>query len=80
MTVSQFQRFLNDEQRDPRLNELLYPYYTLDRAAEMIQKFESDDTFKKKSNLYSKINFFYLFQINYYLFKNCYRHKVSLDS
>jgi hypothetical protein len=46
----QFEKFLNREQRDPGLNELLYPFYTTDKSAEMIQKFETDESFRKKSN------------------------------
>lgn len=49
MTPEQFQNFFNEKQRDPRLNELLYPYYTVDKACEMILKFETDESFRKKS-------------------------------
>jgi phosphatidylinositol phospholipase C, beta len=49
MTASQFENFLNKEQRDPGLNELLYPYYTIDKVTEMIRKFETDESFAKKS-------------------------------
>ena len=49
MSPEQFQNFFNEKQRDPRLNELLYPYYTLDKATKMILKFETDDSFRKKS-------------------------------
>lgn len=34
--------FLNTEQRDPRLNELLYPRCTSDRALSIINKYEPD--------------------------------------
>ena len=49
MSPEQFQNFFNEKQRDPRLNELLYPYYTHDKATKMILKFETDDSFRKKS-------------------------------
>lgn len=49
MSAEQFEDFLNKQQRDPGLNELLYPFCTTDKAAEMIQKYEIDDNFKKKS-------------------------------
>ena len=51
LTAEQFENFLNKEQRDPGLNELLYPFYTTDKALEMIQKFESDDSFRKKKQM-----------------------------
>ncbi len=49
MSVNQFEIFLNTKQRDPRLNELVYPYCTYKQAADTIQKFEIDETFRKKS-------------------------------
>ena len=49
MNAEQFEAFLNKEQRDPGLNELLYPNYTVDKAIEMIQRFEMEDSFKKSS-------------------------------
>ena len=48
MTTEQFVKFLNKEQRDPRLNEILYPYYTTSQALELILKNES------KANMASK--------------------------
>ena len=47
--MEQFESFLNREQRDPGLNELLYPFYTIEKADEMIQKYETDDSFRKRS-------------------------------
>ena len=41
MTTEQFVKFLNKEQRDPRLNEILYPYYTSKQAIELIEHYES---------------------------------------
>ena len=52
MSPEQFQNFFNEKQRDPRLNELLYPYYTLDKSCEMIMKFETDESFRKKSMMF----------------------------
>ncbi|XP_068231336.1 1-phosphatidylinositol 4,5-bisphosphate phosphodiesterase classes I and II isoform X3 [Palaemon carinicauda] len=40
MTVEQLVRFLNEEQRDPRLNEILYPYADAAKAKEVIRDFE----------------------------------------
>lgn len=41
LTAEQFVQFLNREQRDPRLNEILYPYYTIKQAQEFIDNFET---------------------------------------
>jgi phosphatidylinositol phospholipase C beta len=51
LNAEQFENFLNKEQRDPGLNELLYPFYTIDKSGEMILKYETDESFRKKSNL-----------------------------
>lgn len=40
MNSDQFEDFLNHEQRHPGLNELLYPFYTRQRAAELIENFQ----------------------------------------
>ena len=40
LTVEQFVQFLNKEQRDPRLNEILYPYYTVRQAQDFIDEYE----------------------------------------
>lgn len=40
MTVDQFVDFLNKEQRDPRLNEILYPYIDRAKGKEIINQFE----------------------------------------
>lgn len=46
LNVYQLVNFLNQEQRDPRLNEILYPYYNKEKAISLIQKYE-----KSKDNL-----------------------------
>jgi len=43
LTAEQFMWFLNQEQRDPRLNEILYPYCDIAKARSLISKFEPDD-------------------------------------
>ena len=53
LSSEQFAHFLNGEQRDPRLNELLHPRYTAEKAADMINKYESDESFRQKSKLSS---------------------------
>ncbi len=40
MNVDQFVDFLNKEQRDPRLNEILYPYANRSRAHDLIEQYE----------------------------------------
>uniref|UniRef100_A0A1I8B1P4 Phosphoinositide phospholipase C n=1 Tax=Meloidogyne hapla TaxID=6305 RepID=A0A1I8B1P4_MELHA len=37
--------FLNDEQRDPRLNEILFPNFDVDRVNQLIAKYESDESY-----------------------------------
>ncbi|XP_015596066.1 1-phosphatidylinositol 4,5-bisphosphate phosphodiesterase classes I and II isoform X2 [Cephus cinctus] len=40
MSVSQLVEFLNQTQRDPRLNEILYPYANAARAKDLINQYE----------------------------------------
>ena len=40
--------FLNNEQRDPRLNEILFPYCTSEKAQAVIDKHEPNKDFAKK--------------------------------
>jgi len=40
LTAEQFMKFLNQEQRDPRLNEILYPYCDVKKAQQLIEQFE----------------------------------------
>lgn len=51
INLDQFINFLNEKQRDPRLNEILYPLYNEKRAAEIIVTYEKDDTAKTASRL-----------------------------
>ncbi len=46
--MEQFVEFLNGEQRDPRLNEILYPYYDKKRAQLIIDQFEPNENMGKK--------------------------------
>jgi hypothetical protein len=52
MTAAQFVEFLNKTQRDPRLNEILYPYANNARAKDLIQQYEPN-----KYNAQRGINF-----------------------
>lgn len=54
ISVEQFVEFLNNNQRDPRLNEILYPYANPDRARDLFQQFESLDSNKGSPRRNSK--------------------------
>lgn len=43
LNLEQFINFLNEKQRDPRLNEILYPLYDEKRALEIIETYEQDE-------------------------------------
>ena len=45
----QFINFMNDCQRDPRLNEILYPLYDEKRSLEIICTYEQDEQNREKS-------------------------------
>ncbi|XP_061376824.1 1-phosphatidylinositol 4,5-bisphosphate phosphodiesterase isoform X2 [Danaus plexippus] len=46
INLEQFVNFLNEKQRDPRLNEILYPLYDDKRALEIITDYEQNDEAK----------------------------------
>ncbi|CAH4031648.1 unnamed protein product [Pieris brassicae] len=46
INLDQFVNFLNEKQRDPRLNEILYPLYEDKRAVEIIETYEQNDEAK----------------------------------
>ncbi|CAB3228229.1 unnamed protein product [Arctia plantaginis] len=46
INLEQFVNFLNEKQRDPRLNEILYPLYDEKRAAEIINTYEQNEEAK----------------------------------
>lgn len=48
MTVDQLVDFLNKEQRDPRLNEILYPYANPARARDLIAQYEPNKSYVSK--------------------------------
>ena len=41
--------FLNEKQRDPTLNEILYPLYDEKRATEIINDYEQNETARSQS-------------------------------
>lgn len=49
INIDQFINFLNEKQRDPRLNEILYPLYDEKRALEIIDTYEQDAESKSNS-------------------------------
>ncbi|XP_017857437.1 PREDICTED: 1-phosphatidylinositol 4,5-bisphosphate phosphodiesterase classes I and II isoform X4 [Drosophila arizonae] len=51
MSVAQLVEFLNKTQRDPRLNEILYPYANNARAKELIQQYEPNKFNAQKGHL-----------------------------
>ncbi|XP_077295962.1 no receptor potential A isoform X2 [Arctopsyche grandis] len=51
INLDQFINFLNEKQRDPRLNEILYPLYDEKRAAEIITTYEQNDDAKNAKQL-----------------------------
>lgn len=59
MTVDQLVEFLNKEQRDPRLNEILYPYANPARARDIIKQYEPNKSLAQKGKY--KLNIILLF-------------------
>ncbi|CAL8090516.1 unnamed protein product [Orchesella dallaii] len=51
MTAEQFMDFINKGQRDPRLNEILYPYTTPDKAKDLINTYEPNQYNRSKEQL-----------------------------
>ncbi|XP_020291177.1 1-phosphatidylinositol 4,5-bisphosphate phosphodiesterase classes I and II isoform X2 [Pseudomyrmex gracilis] len=51
MSVMQFVDFLNNTQRDPRLNEILYPYANEARAKDIINQYEPNKSNANKGQL-----------------------------
>ncbi|MCP9264716.1 Phosphoinositide phospholipase C [Dirofilaria immitis] len=45
LTKDRLINFLNEEQRDPRLNEILFPFFDDKRALHLISKYESDENY-----------------------------------
>lgn len=51
MSASQLVDFLNDVQRDPRLNEILHPYADMQRAKDLIKAHEHNKYHQQRSQL-----------------------------
>lgn len=56
LTSEQFVKFLNNEQRDPRLNEILYPYFSQKQALDLIHQYETKPSMSAKGNYQSHIS------------------------
>jgi len=50
--------FLNEEQRDPRLNEILHPYCDVTKAQSIINKFEPDEKLAQAGTQLTNIYYF----------------------
>lgn len=48
LSTEQVVDFINNNQRDPRLNEILFPYCDPEKAQELINKYEPKKDFVKK--------------------------------
>ncbi|KAG8189299.1 hypothetical protein JTE90_019059 [Oedothorax gibbosus] len=51
INLQQLITFLNDRQRDPRLNEILYPKYTEKRATEILSFYENNEELVKEGRM-----------------------------
>ncbi|KRG07134.1 1-phosphatidylinositol 4,5-bisphosphate phosphodiesterase isoform X2 [Drosophila mojavensis] len=51
ISLEQFIQFMNEKQRDPRMNEILYPLYEEKRCTEIINDYENDEEKKKNGQL-----------------------------
>lgn len=51
INIEQFINFLNEKQRDPRLNEILYPLYDEKRAMEIISMYEQSEDARNAKHL-----------------------------
>lgn len=63
MTAEQFVDFLNKSQRDPRLNEILYPYANVVRAKDLISQHEPSKSNAQRGRIAWK-NCCMLFNVN----------------
>ncbi|XP_078261751.1 1-phosphatidylinositol 4,5-bisphosphate phosphodiesterase beta-4 isoform X2 [Rhinoraja longicauda] len=51
LTVDQLVSFLNENQRDPRLNEILFPFYDNKRAMQILEHYEPDEALRKQASM-----------------------------
>ncbi|XP_077138743.1 1-phosphatidylinositol 4,5-bisphosphate phosphodiesterase beta-4 isoform X2 [Ranitomeya variabilis] len=53
LTVDQLVSFLNESQRDPRLNEILFPFFDTKRAMQIVEMYEPDEEWKRRGHISS---------------------------
>nr|XP_033793286.1 1-phosphatidylinositol 4,5-bisphosphate phosphodiesterase beta-4 isoform X2 [Geotrypetes seraphini] len=53
LTVDQLVSFLNEHQRDPRLNEILFPFYDAKRAIQIVETYEPDEELRNRGHMSS---------------------------
>lgn len=51
LTIPQLIEFFNEYQRDPRLNEIIFPYYDRNSVLRLINTYETNKNFKEKERL-----------------------------
>ncbi|KAI6213623.1 Phosphoinositide phospholipase C [Aphelenchoides besseyi] len=51
LTREKLINFLNEEQRDPRLNEILFPFFDNDRVQQLLAKHETDDGYVNQGKM-----------------------------
>uniref|UniRef100_A0A8C4WXQ8 1-phosphatidylinositol 4,5-bisphosphate phosphodiesterase n=1 Tax=Eptatretus burgeri TaxID=7764 RepID=A0A8C4WXQ8_EPTBU len=51
LTLEQFTEFINNRQRDPRLNEILYPPLKPAQVQQLVEKYERNEIFTQKGQL-----------------------------
>ncbi|XP_072030840.1 1-phosphatidylinositol 4,5-bisphosphate phosphodiesterase beta-4-like isoform X2 [Amphiura filiformis] len=51
LTIEELIEFLNDKQRDPRLNEILFPHFNSERVKQIIKAYETDQKLIEKHQL-----------------------------
>ena len=59
LTTEQLVLFLNNRQRDPRLNEILFPYYNKERAEAFIHAYEGNAGFANQGKI--NLTMFFIF-------------------
>lgn len=59
INLEQLITFLNEKQRDPTLNEILYPLYDEKRTMEIINDYEKNETAKIQSTIKMISPFFF---------------------
>lgn len=59
INLEQLITFLNEKQRDPTLNEILYPFYDEKRALEIISDYEQNEVARNESKSFINKSFYF---------------------